>query len=296
MPSRLRPRSSRQKRAFPAARLGRTGPPRSPADLGLVLQPGVDPLRGRPFVRRPVFGSGAHDVEHRLVGERLTAGAATWRRIRNPKQVNKARHADLPGGCREWFRSAPEISESNGTRRLGDHVHQRAARQFILMAGDLRTDSGQEWRTVRGLRAHLDRPSIDDERPPVEGAGDLADQDKMSSRNGERTESSRDVRGARRRESSHAAEWIELELERDLRPPRTIVDDEVGFEMESACRGRSLDVLHDNLAVAPLPPRDRRLTHPEPLRKLPLGEARSSARHENVISTTHTVMVSAVWS
>jgi len=55
------------------------------------------------------------------------------------------------------------------------------------------TDGGQEWRTVRGLRAHLNRPSIDDERPPVEGAGDLADQDEMLSRDGERTQSSRDV-------------------------------------------------------------------------------------------------------
>jgi hypothetical protein len=49
-------------------------------------------------------------------------------------------------------------------------------------------------------------------------------------------------------------------LQRDLRPPRSVLDDQVRVELQPARTGDRLDVVDSDLTVATLPSRDRGLS------------------------------------
>ncbi len=142
------------------------------------------------------------------------------------------------------------------------------------------------------LCTDLDDVSAQDERPSLKRPGHLADDDDRVTCSRELAEAGRKVRRAGWREALEAIERVEFEPERDLRPPRSVLDNEVRLEMQPARVGDRLDVLHADLSVATLPARDGRLTEPKPFRELALGEAGSPSGHPNIIAAAHTKMVS----
>jgi hypothetical protein len=71
--------------------------------------------------------------------------------------------------------------------------------------------------------------------------------------------------GGSRPSRSTNLERIELELQRDLRPPRSVFDDKMRFQVEPARGGDRPDLLDADLAVAALPTGDRCLAQSESL-------------------------------
>lgn len=130
----------------------------------------------------------------------------------------------------------------------------------------------------------------------MECASDLADDDEVLPRDGQLAERVRKIRRSWWGEPADPVERIELQLQRNLRPPGPVLHDEVRFQMESARSCNGLNILDSYLPVAPLPPGNRRLSQSEALREFALGEAGTPASHQHIITTSHTKMVSAAWT
>jgi len=131
------------------------------------------------------------------------------------------------------------------------------------MATEPPTDVGEQ-KSI--LCTELDDGTAQDKRPSLKRPGHLADDDDWLTRSGELAQAGCEVRRAGWREAPEAIERVEFELERDLRPPRAVLDRKVDFELEATRRGDRLDVLDADLPVAAFPSRDRRLTQPKPIR------------------------------
>jgi hypothetical protein len=110
------------------------------------------------------------------------------------------------------------------------------------------------------LCTHLDDNAAQDKRASLERPCHLADDDEGLTRGSECAQADAYVRRARWGEVPDAFEWIKFELEGNLRPPRAVLDGEMGLKVEPARCGDRLDVLDADLSVAAFPSRDRRLT------------------------------------
>jgi hypothetical protein len=124
------------------------------------------------------------DVEDRLVGQSLEPCAPVRRGVGDPEQVDDARDPDLTGRGLDALRPSPQIKKTGGTGGLRDDTQANAATQFVLVAGHTRTDRGEERRAVRSLATRVDGASAEHERPTLERAGDLADDDEVLRRDG----------------------------------------------------------------------------------------------------------------
>jgi hypothetical protein len=177
-----------------------------------------------------------------------------------------------------------------------DDPQLSAAGQVVSMPADTATEVSEDRSAVVDVRAHLQPSAAENERPTLEGAGDLAYQDTVCAGRRQRFHTGGKVWGSAGREAPKTIERVELQLQRDLRPPGVVLDNEVGFKVEPTRRGNRLDVLHADLTVAALPARDGRLSQSEAVREIALGEASPAAGHQNMITAAHTETVSAVWT
>lgn len=66
---------------------------------------------------------------------------------------------------------------------------------------------------------------------PLEGAGDLADHDTAFAGRRDRLDTDRDVGRSSGLKAAKTIERVELQLQRDLRPPGVVLDNEVGLEV-----------------------------------------------------------------
>jgi hypothetical protein len=97
----------------------------------------------------------------------------------------------------------------------------------------------------------------------LNGAGDLADQDAVCAGGRHGLDTGGEVGRSGWREAAKTIERVELELRRDLRPPRAVLDQEMCVEPQPARARDQLDVVKANAAITPFPPCDRGLAEAE---------------------------------
>src|SRR5205823_2382831 len=70
--------------------------------------------------------------------------------------------------------AAAEILEAMRSRRSVDDPQPSAAGQLVPMPADTATELGEDRSAVLDIRAHLHLSAAQNERPTLDGAGDLA--------------------------------------------------------------------------------------------------------------------------
>jgi hypothetical protein len=97
---------------------------------------------------------------------------------------------------------------------------------------------------MRRVAADLhDAGSIEHQRPAVQCAGDVADEDRRHVNVGDDIEERDQVTCVRASERPKALDRRALQLDRDLRPPRPVLSDNVHGEVKAAGSDRRLRLL-----------------------------------------------------
>lgn len=119
-----------------------------------------------------------------------------------------------------------------------DDPQPSAARELVPMATHTATEVSEDRSAVIDIRAHLQPSAAENERPALDGAGDLADQDTVCADCRHRLDTGGEVGRSSGREATKTIERVELQLQRDLGPPGVVLDYEAGLEVKAARRGR----------------------------------------------------------
>lgn len=127
---------------------------------------------------------------------------------------------------------------------------------------------------------YLDRRRTQCDRPAMERAGDIADDEPRHPGAGQLGQGRGDVRSIRRGEPPDPLQRIEFELHGDLRPPTAVLDQEMCVEMQTAHVRDQIDIVDADAAIAPFPACDRGLAKAEEFGQLALGESRARAQRE----------------